>query len=238
MEYWYPYDTKNRKALTWEQYREELSYGRKDTEFRLSTRYTALFNARDVEGMPLWQRPEVGDISADELIEKLSEGMRVPVFTDGGNRAYYSPAQDQIHLPTLAHATGRPSRLSREQGGGFGSAAYAYEELVAEMCSCFVGVNLTAEATPAHIDNHKAYVQAWVQSIREKPKTLVKAIRDAQAAASFMDWKAGLMTDKGYEKPAALRWRSTRRAGKESDKSRQPSEHKQATVVHKREEFK
>lgn len=217
VEYWYPYDTKNRKALTWEQYREELSHGRKDTEFRLSTRYTAVFNARDVEGMPPWERPEVGDISADELIGKLSEGMGVPVFTDGGDRAYYSPTQDQIHLPTpesflsayafnatalheLAHATGHPSRLGREQGGGFGSAAYAYEELVAEMCSCFVGVNLTAEATPAHIENHKAYVQAWVQSIREKPETLVKAIRDAQAAASFMDWKAGLMTDKEYEK--------------------------------------
>ena len=217
VEYWYPYDTKNRKALTWEQYREEVSHGRKDTEFRLSTRYTAVFNARDVEGMPPWERPEVGDISADELIGKLSEGMGVPVFTDGGDRAYYSPTQDQIHLPTpesflsayafnatalheLAHATGHPSRLGREQGGGFGSAAYAYEELVAEMCSCFVGVNLTAEATSAHIDNHKAYVQAWVQSIREKPETLVKAIRDAQAAASFMDWKAGLMTDKEYEK--------------------------------------
>lgn len=39
-----------------------------------------------------------------------------------------------------------------------------------------------------------------MQSIREKPETLVKAIRDAQAAASFMDWKAGLMTDKEYEK--------------------------------------
>lgn len=49
-------------------------------------------------------------------------------------------------------------------------------------------------------DTLTAYVQAWVQSIREKPETLVKAIRDAQAVASYMDWKAGLMTDKEYEK--------------------------------------
>ena len=31
-------------------------------------------------------------------------------------------------------------------------------------------------------------------------RTLIKAIKDAQAAASYMDWKAGLITDKEYEK--------------------------------------
>ena len=33
----------------------------------------------------------------------------------------------------------------------------------------------------------------------EKPETLIKAIRDAQGAASFMDWKAGLISEKEYE---------------------------------------
>ena len=56
------------------------------------------------------------------------------------------------------------------------------------------------EATPQHIDNHKAYVQSWIQAIREKPETLVKAIKDAQAAANYMDYKAGLITEKEYEK--------------------------------------
>ena len=51
-----------------------------------------------------------------------------------------------------------------------------------------------------HIDNHKAYVQSWIQAIREKPETLVKAIKDAQAAANYMDYKAGLITEKEYEK--------------------------------------
>lgn len=70
------------------------------------------------------------------------------------------------------------------------------------MCSCFMGVNLSTEATPDHINNHKAYVQSWIQAIRDKPETLVKAIKDAQAAASFMDWKAGLITDMEYAKCA------------------------------------
>ena len=217
VEYWYPYDTKNKKALTWEQYKDELASGRKDTEFTLSTKYTAVFNASEVEGMPEIQMPETPDISQDELIGRLCAGMGVQIFLDGGDRAYYSPSQDNIHLPTpesftseyafnatalheLSHSTGHPDRLNRDMAGFFGSAEYAYEELVAEMCSCFMGVNLSTEATPDHINNHKAYVQSWIQAIRDKPETLVKAIKDAQAAASFMDWKAGLITDMEYAK--------------------------------------
>ena len=217
VEYWYPYDVKNKKALTWEQYRDEVAGGRKDTEFTLSTKYTAVFNASEVEGMPEIQIPESPDVSQDELIGRLCAGMGVQIFLDGGDRAYYSPSQDNIHLPTpesftseyafnatalheLSHSTGHPDRLNRDMAGFFGSAEYAYEELVAEMCSCFMGVNLSAEATPDHIDNHKAYVQSWIQAIRDKPETLVRAIKDAQAAASFMDWKAGLITDMEYAK--------------------------------------
>lgn len=220
VEYWYPYDVKEHKALTWEQYHEALEEGRKESEFRLSTRYTAVFNACEVEGIPELPRQPERTISDDQLVQTLSLSMGVEIFTDGGDRAYYSPVKDQIHLPTpesffseyafhatalheLAHATGHPSRLNRAQGGGFGSAAYAYEELVAEMCSCFMGVNLQEEATPQHVENHRAYVQGWVKSIRDKPEALVRAIRDAQAATNYMDWKAGIITDKEYQKTVA-----------------------------------
>jgi len=221
VEYWYPYDTKAKKALTWEQYKQELAAGRDQKEFSLSTRYTAVFNAHDVEGMPEIPFTENPDISADDLIGKLCDGMGVEILTDGGDRAYYSPMQDKIHLPTpgsfeneyafnatalheLSHSTGHPTRLNRPQTAFFGTDQYAYEELVAEMCSCFMGAELTTQATPSHIENHKAYVQSWIQAIREKPETLVKAIKDAQSAASFMDWKAGLITDVEYQKAASL----------------------------------
>ena len=67
------------------------------------------------------------------------------------------------------------------------------------MASCFMGVNLHAELTPEHLENHKAYVQSWIENIREKPDSLVRAIKDAQAAASYMDFKAGLISEKEYE---------------------------------------
>ena len=38
VEYWYPFDVKNKKALTWEAFRNELSQGRKEDDFILSTK--------------------------------------------------------------------------------------------------------------------------------------------------------------------------------------------------------
>ena len=70
---------------------------------------------------------------------------------------------------------------------------------MAEICSCFMGVELGAEASPEHIENHKAYVQSWVQEIRDKPDSLVRAIKDAQEAAGYMDWMAGVISEKEWE---------------------------------------
>lgn len=217
VEYWYPWDIKEKKALSWDDYKHALNDGRKTEEFKLSTRYTAVFNAREVEGIPQLEITQNPDISEDELIRMLSEGMGVEILNDGGDRAYYSPMQDKIHLPAagsftseyaynattlheLSHASGHPTRLNRQQGAFFGTAQYAYEELVAEMCSCFMGVNLKTELTPEHLDNHKAYVQSWIQEIKDKPDTLIKAIKDAQCAADYMEFKAGLLPEKEYEK--------------------------------------
>ena len=215
VEYWYPYDLKNRKALTWEQYGQELARGRKERDFTFSTRYTAVFNACDVEGMPEPERTGTEPVETDELVRRLSDGMGVPVLTDGGDQAWYSPYEDRVHLPApdafeseyafnatalheMAHATGHPARLDRPQTAAYGTAEYAYEELVAELCSCFAGFGLKAEPDERHLENHRAYVGSWIRSVREKPETLIRAIRDAQAAAGYMDWKAGLISERDY----------------------------------------
>ena len=90
VEYWYPYDLKDKKALTWEQYKQQLRDGRSETEFKLSTHYTAVFNACDIEGMPELPAVQESDITPDELIGKLSAGMGVEILTDGGDQAYKS----------------------------------------------------------------------------------------------------------------------------------------------------
>ncbi len=216
VEYWYPYDRVEDKAVTWKEYYEALSNGRAEEEFIRSVRYTPVFNACQVEGMPeLAVSKANGDISMDELVKKLSEAMKVEIKTDGGDKAYYSRTQDTIHLPEpssftdeyafnatalheLSHATGHPDRLNRAMSAFYGAHGYGYEELVAEIASCFMAAELQVEPTKEHLENHKAYVQGWVKAIREKPDVLVKAIRDAEQASTYMEMKAGLIPETKY----------------------------------------
>ena len=212
VEYWYPFDPKARKAYTWPEYREELKNGRSESEFTLACRYTPVFNANQIEGMPALEPVVLNpDVHMDEIVKTLSETMGVEIRTDS-DEAYYSPMQDMIHLPRpeqftdeyafnatalheLSHSTGHPARLNRPMSAFFGSDGYAYEELVAEIASCFMSTEIRAEPTEEHIRNHKAYVENWVSGIRKKPDILIKAIRDADTAA-----KAGLLPEQDFEK--------------------------------------
>lgn len=113
--------------------------------FPLLRAYT-LFNVGQIDGLPAtlcapstarWE-PEA---KGEELL--LMSGAR---FRQGGTRAYYQPASDEIHLPPrsafpsaanfysvalheLAHWSGAPGRCHRDLTGRFGDASYAAEEL-------------------------------------------------------------------------------------------------------------
>lgn len=149
------------------------------------------------------------------MINTLSSNMGVDIVHDGGDRAFYRQKEDKIHLPDsgvffteyayhstalheLAHSTGHPSRLDRNLNGGFGSEDYAYEELIAEITSCFMSAELEIPQLDEDLNNHKAYVQSWVSAIREKPESLVKAIVEAEKTAAYMEYKAELIPEVEY----------------------------------------
>src|SRR5712671_6155216 len=57
-----------------------------------------------------------------------------------------------------AHWTGAPSRLNRDMKARYGSAAYAMEELRAELASAFVASEL---GIPTDIPQHASYIDSW-----------------------------------------------------------------------------
>lgn len=78
-------------------------------------------------------------------------------------------------------------RLAREglcEAAPFGSPAYSFEEMVAEMGAAY----LCAEAgiSPAVIDNQTAYVAGWLAKLRDQRKLLVHAAAQAQRAADYI----------------------------------------------------
>jgi antirestriction protein ArdC len=162
-----------------------------------------VFNIDQCEGLPERFRPEsaaepVSD--ADRIPEALAliEASRAD-FRIGGGEAYYSPSGDYIAVPPqlafhskinwyrtalheLGHWTGHPSRLDRDQSGAFGSAAYAREELVAEMASAFTCASLSIRPTVRHAD----YIGSWLAVLREDEKAIFRAASAASKAADFL----------------------------------------------------
>lgn len=218
VEYWYPFDKEEKKALTWSEYKElikGMNQEEIDDRFTLAARYYTVFNGSMIKGIPELDR-RLNDVKGDDLIKNISDGMRVEILNDGGDKAFYRPSEDKIHLPVagafdseyaynstalheLGHATGAPQRLNRPLCGFFGSEDYAKEELVAEITSAFMSVHLGEGSDTSDISNHKAYIQSWIQAIKEKPESLFEAIKQAELASDYMEKAAGLKKEKEEE---------------------------------------
>jgi antirestriction protein ArdC len=152
----------------------------------------AVFNAEQIEGLPALE-VKVPALDRHERAEALLKTSGVEIRHDQADRAFYRPATDRIHLPPrssfktadtflatalheLAHATGHPARLDRDLAHPFGSVGYAKEELRAEIASLMIGDQLGIGHDPGQ---HAAYVNSWVQVLKEDPKEILRASRDA-----------------------------------------------------------
>jgi antirestriction protein ArdC len=138
-------------------------------------------------------------------------------ITEGGARAFYTPATDIVTMPdferftsasgylaTLAHElchwTGHKTRLDRF--GANDRTSYAFEELVAEMGAAFVGARLGIVGE--HIENHSAYLASWLKALRDDKRAIFKAASLAQSAADMVLANAGKGDGPGQgDKPEA-----------------------------------
>lgn len=211
IEYWFPYDVENEKGITWKEYNELKSKKEFNIEnYPIVAKIHTVFNASLVKEIePLEVVETKPEIDIDGAIQEMANNMGVEILNDGGNRAFYRPSEDKIHLPLkdrfennyeynatllheLSHSTGHPDRLNREQSGKFGSEQYAYEELIAELSSLFLSHDFQLDQTEEHIKNHQAYVNSWISAIEDNPDIFVKAIKQANECSDYMLEKANL----------------------------------------------
>lgn len=178
---------------------EELPYAR---AYRV-------FNADQIEGLPEDYdiRPEAPrdlGTAEDPELEAFFGRTGAEILTSDDPRAYYSPAKDHIHMPPIAtfhnaagyygtlaheviHWTGSEKRLERIKKFA-NREAYAFEELVAEIGACFLGAQIGV--TP-EFDQSAAYVEGWLQALKEDKKAVFRAASEAQKAADFVLAAAG-----------------------------------------------
>ena len=79
--------------------------------------------------------------------------------------------------------------MNRDLTGRFGSATYAFEELVADMGAAFLGQRLGLR--PDHIEDHAAYIASWLKALKDDSRMVLKAASLAQAATDFLWTKSG-----------------------------------------------
>ena len=88
----------------------------------------------------------------------------------------------------LAHSTGHKTRLDRLENGtvaAFGSEIYSKEELVAEIGSATILNTLNIE-TSQTFKNSAAYIQNWLQVLKNDNKFIVSAASKAEKAVNFI----------------------------------------------------
>ena len=127
-----------------------------------------------------------------------------PEIKHGMNKAFYSPGEDIVGMPyrerftteaeyfstlyhELIHSTGSRKRLNRPtlaESSGFGSNQYCKEELIAEMGSAFLCGFAGIDGST--LENSAAYLNGWLEQLRNDKKLIVQAAAQAQKAADFV----------------------------------------------------
>lgn len=171
-----------------------------------------VFNIAQIENLPADLTPQrAEEASTMELMEEPEAFFRATgaSFRYGGSRAFFAPGPDFIQLPDpesfrdpasyvatkaheLAHWSGHKDRLAREFGLRFGDAAYAFEELVAELSSAFLCADMGISLEPR--EDHAAYLSSWLQVLKQDKRAIFSAAAHAQKS---MDYLHGLVLENG-----------------------------------------
>ena len=162
--------------------------------------FASVFNAEQIDGLPAPQPRPAADWTPLERAERVLQASGARIEHIEGDRAYYRPATDSIHLPLqsqfaqpdgyyatalheLGHWTGHESRLARDLAHPFGSQEYAKEELRAEIASMILGDELGIGHDPGQ---HAAYVGSWIKTLQDDPLEIFRAAADAEKIHGFV----------------------------------------------------
>lgn len=164
-----------------------------------------VFNASQCDGLPERFYDEEPCINPDAQPIPEAESFiqqRGAKIETGGQAACYRPTTDIIAMPPferfesaeshaatlcheLIHWSGNKQRLDRNLSGNrFGDAAYAVEELVAEMGAAFLCADL--QITPEVREDHASYLQSWLDVLKKDKKAIFTAASLASKAVDYL----------------------------------------------------
>ena len=212
-------------AIFYKSYSKEVEAteaGEAHEENRHVLRAYAVFNADQIDGLPERYHPSHDLVLVEPEGRKADLDVffgRIPaVLRHIGSEAYYEPVADRITMPPpelfsgfdhyyatlgheLSHWTGHGSRLDRNLQNRFGSAAYAAEELIAELSSAILGAELGLPV--AHLDNHASYIDHWLKLLRDDDRAILTAAARAEEASALLLKLGGREIEVGDAEPVS-----------------------------------
>jgi len=195
-------------------------------EVRRFAKYYTVFHASQIDGIPPYEMDpsKTHDFDMHAVGEKLFDQNErsAPVLFDSPGQAFYSPKNDDIHLPPresfldaghlyataaheIAHSTMAEHRLNRsrlqqfQNGTASDHTLRAKEELRAEMASYIISEKT---GIPHHPENHESYVKGWVSVLKNDKNEIYHAARDAEKMADYVIAQQKLL-EVGQEKAIA-----------------------------------
>lgn len=169
--------------------------------------YFRVFNGSQIEGLPDFvPKPAPTNNEISKIAVVFEKSSRCPIYHETlQDRAFYSPKEDAIHLPSverfkssethlsvllheMAHSTGHESCLNRDIQNKFGTPDYAKEELNAEFSSYFIqgDLGLSLEADETLLKDHANYIRNWISVLKNDPNELFRACANADKISSYL----------------------------------------------------
>lgn len=166
-------------------------------------KFFPVFNVEQCERLPVRTFGETkapaNEGERDATIDEFIAATACNYADNGGDRAFYRPSTDSVHMPEFAafksaahyystafhelgHWTGAKSRLDRDFSGRFGTQSYAAEELVAELTSAFLCAEFSIDGQLQHAD----YIGNWIKLLKDDSKAFFTAASKAQQAADYL----------------------------------------------------
>lgn len=170
-------------------------------------KYYSVFHISQVDGVEPLEKPELNEVDPIEEAEDILMGYinreGIKFEQEASDKAYYAPLRDLIHLPLIeqftdaaeyysvafheaTHSTMKSTRCNRPQSvAAFGSETYSKEELVAEIGSATL-LNITGIETEGSFRNNAAYIQNWLQVLKNDNRFIVSASSKAEKAVKYI----------------------------------------------------
>ena len=175
-------------------------------------RYSNVFHIDETEGLTPKFVTNADPISAETRDERIEETIRSYVERAGirfrqitQNRAYFSPAEDEVVVPQmgqfenvaeyysavfheLSHSTGPKlgrTMTGRRNGSDEAKEDYSREELVAEISAACLCNHFGVE-TQSSMQNSSAYIQSWLKHLKNDKQLIIWAASRAEKAVNLI----------------------------------------------------